>query len=36
VQDIVDTVPYDGVDLTPEQMVKILVGAINRRVDNQK
>ncbi|KAF9782214.1 hypothetical protein BJ322DRAFT_1074864 [Thelephora terrestris] len=35
-RDIVDTVPYDGVDLTPEQMVKILVGAINRRVDNQK
>ncbi|KAF9782213.1 hypothetical protein BJ322DRAFT_1074853 [Thelephora terrestris] len=35
-RDIVDTVPYDGVDLTPEQMVKILVGAINRRVDNEK
>ena len=34
-QDIVDTVPYDGYKLTYQDMVKILAGAINRRVDNQ-
>ena len=34
-QDIVDTVPYSGVHLTSEGLVKILAGAINRKVDNQ-
>ena len=34
-QDIVDTVPHTGADLTSKELVKILVGAINRKVDNQ-
>ncbi|KAF9651713.1 hypothetical protein BDM02DRAFT_3184229 [Thelephora ganbajun] len=34
-RDIVDTVPYHGAELTSEELVKILIGAINRKVDNR-
>jgi len=33
---MIDTVPYEGKTLTPERLVKILAGAINPKIDNQK
>lgn len=35
IRDMVDTVPYQG-DLTPELIVKVLLGGINRRLDRKK
>jgi len=35
-RDIVDTVPYTGKKLTGEELVKILIGAINKRIDGKK
>ncbi|KAH7887318.1 hypothetical protein F5I97DRAFT_1925764 [Phlebopus sp. FC_14] len=34
IRDIVDTTPYSNVPLTEELLVKVLLGGINRRVDN--
>ena len=34
-QDIVDTTPYTGQQLTTEALTKILLGGINRRVDKR-
>jgi len=34
-RDMVDTVPYKGKKLTSEELVKILVGAINKRIDSK-
>lgn len=35
-QDIVDTTPYDDVGtLTDGALIKIMLGGINRRIDNQ-
>jgi len=33
VRDMVDTVPYLGEDITPDLIVKTLLGGINRRQD---
>ncbi|KAH7887317.1 hypothetical protein F5I97DRAFT_817102 [Phlebopus sp. FC_14] len=34
IRDIVDTTPYSNVPLTDDLLVKVLLGGINRRVDN--
>ncbi|KAL5637189.1 hypothetical protein ACGC1H_000989 [Rhizoctonia solani] len=35
IRDMVDTTPYKGKTLTEERIIKILLGGINRRVDNK-
>ncbi|CUA77908.1 hypothetical protein RSOLAG22IIIB_06861 [Rhizoctonia solani] len=35
IRDMVDTTPYRGKTLTEERIIKILLGGINRRVDNK-
>lgn len=34
-QDMVDFTPYSGSSLTPELLVKILLGGVSRRVDKK-
>jgi hypothetical protein len=34
-RDIVDTVPFSGGMLTGLELIKVLIGAINRKVDRQ-
>ncbi|RPA87861.1 hypothetical protein BJ508DRAFT_203041 [Ascobolus immersus RN42] len=36
IRDIVDTTPYTGKDLTGDELLKILLGAVNKRLDRQK
>lgn len=35
VRDMVDTVPYHGEAITPELIIKVLLGGINRRLDRK-
>lgn len=35
IRDIVDTTPYRGKDITAEEILKILLGAVNRRLDRK-
>lgn len=36
IRDIVDTTPYTGKDLTGDELLKILLGAVNKRLDRMK
>jgi len=36
IRDIVDTTPYTGKDVTADEILKILLGAVNRRLDRKR
>lgn len=36
IRDMVDTTPYNGIRLTGETVLKVLLGGVNRRIDRRK